>query len=301
MRHYSLPFLLLLLLILNNVSAFSQKNWPKEIPIKSSGGKITIYQPQPETYSGVILTGRVAVSVRKTATTEPIFGAMWFKAILNTNKDNRTATLDSLIMTNSRFADSVKPEAVAQLNKMIENESKNWNIEISIDELITTVKAEQQINDSGLKMDPPKIIYKDKPTTLVFIDGPPNIKKDTGLKMDRVINTPYLLFKFPDDGKFYLYAGSFWHSSSEVTSGYVYIKDLPAKLKDLDKAIKDYEAKNKNIKTEDRPKGPTEIIVATEPTELIQTEGPATYKVIAGTSLLYADNTLDEIFKDVNT
>ena len=300
MKHYSFPYLLLFIL-LNNVYVVAQKNWPKEIPIKTTGGKITIYQPQPETYSGVTLTGRAAVSVRKTATAEPIFGAMWFKAILNTTKDNRTASLESLTMTNSRFSDSVKPEAIAQLNKMIESESKTWNLEISIDELITTVKAEQQINDSGLKMEPPKIIYRDKPTTLVFIDGQPNIKKDTGLKMDRVINTPYLLFKFPDDGKFYLYAGSFWYSSSEVTSGFANVKDLPSKLKELDKHIKDYEAKNKNIKAEDRPKAPTEIIIATEPTELIQTEGAPTYKVIAGTSLLYADNTLDEIFKDVNT
>jgi len=41
--------------------------------------------------------------------------------------------------------------------------------------------------------------------------------------------------------------------------------------------------------------------VSTVPAELIQTEGEASFKNISGTSLLYADNTLDEIFKDINS
>jgi len=288
-------------LLLHNGSVFSQNNWPKEILAKSGGGKITIYQPQPESYVGVKLTGRWAVSVRLNSTAEPVFGAMWFEATLNTEKDSRTASLESIKITNARFTDSVKPETIKKVNAFIESEMIKWNLEISVDELITSVNAEQRINDSALKMDPPKIIYTTKPSTLVFIDGQPNIKMDDKLKMERVINTPFLLFKFPDDGKFYLYAGSFWHSSSSVTSAYTYVKDLPSKLKELDKQIKDAEAKKDSIKPGDRPKAPTEIIIATEPTELIQTEGVATYKVIAGTNLLYADNTLDEIFKDVNT
>ena len=288
-------------MLLNNVLVYSQNNWPKEISLKTQGGKITVYQPQPESYSGVKLTGRCAISVRKNSTAEPIFGAMWFAATLHTEKDSRIASLESIKITNARFADSVKPETIIQLNALIESEIIKWNLEISLDELITSVNAEQRINDSALKMDPPKIIYTTKPSTLVFIDGQPNIKMDDKLKMERVINTPFLLFKFPDDGKFYLYAGSFWHSSSSVTSQYSYVQTLPSKLKELDKQIKDSEAKKDSIKPGDRPKGPTEVIIATEPTELIQTEGVATYKVIAGTNLLYADNTLDEIFKDVNT
>ncbi|MEI6088759.1 MAG: hypothetical protein WCR66_14295, partial [Bacteroidota bacterium] len=56
--------------------AQAQSDWPKEIPI-SNGGKITIYQPQPEKLVGVKLSGRAAVSIRKKANEEPVFGAIW--------------------------------------------------------------------------------------------------------------------------------------------------------------------------------------------------------------------------------
>jgi hypothetical protein len=38
--------------------------WPKEIPLKT-GGKILIYQPQPDELNGNILKGRSAVGEKK--------------------------------------------------------------------------------------------------------------------------------------------------------------------------------------------------------------------------------------------
>ena len=45
----------------------------------------------------------------------------------------------------------------------------------------------------------------------------------------------------------------------------------------------------------------TEIIVATSPTELLQSKGVIDYKTIQGTSLLYVGNSSNEIFKDINS
>jgi hypothetical protein len=44
--------------------SFSQVKWPKEIPF-NNGGKAVIYQPQPESFEGNLITGRSAVSVKR--------------------------------------------------------------------------------------------------------------------------------------------------------------------------------------------------------------------------------------------
>jgi hypothetical protein len=292
--------LLLLTACLYTPILWAQSNWPKEIDA-SNGGVITMYQPQPESLTGNKLSGRAAISYRKTANAEPIFGVAWFDAMLETNKNNRTAILESVKIVKSKFAESASDESVEQITKLIEQDVPNWEMELSLDDIAATIKQEQHTKDASLKNDPPVILYKTKPTTLVLIDGEPKVKMDDQLKMERVMNSPFLLFKYPEDKKYYLYAGGFWYRSNSIKSGYTYVSSLPSPLKDLDKQIKDAEAKDENFNNEDRPTKPTDIVVATKPTELIQTEGAATYKAVSGTTLLYADNTLDEIFKDVNS
>lgn len=42
-------------------------------------------------------------------------------------------------------------------------------------------------------------------------------------------------------------------------------------------------------------------MIATEPTEILQSEGKADYKTVEGTSLLYVSNSSSEIFKDIGS
>src|SRR5206468_3992398 len=51
--------------------------YPKEI-VTTAGPVITIYQPQPENLTGNKLTGRSAVSIRKTPKSEPVLGAIFY-------------------------------------------------------------------------------------------------------------------------------------------------------------------------------------------------------------------------------
>lgn len=294
----SVKFLFLFGLCLCWISqGFAQ--WPKDVPLKN-GGKITIYQPQGEDLKGDVLSGRAAISVRKTAAAEPVFGAVWFEAYLETDKSNRTATLTGAKITKAKFADSVSDDKIKQLSDLIATEVPKWKIEIPLDQLITSINADKQIDDPNLKNDPPKIYYETKATSLVLIDGDPKEQQDKDMKMDRVVNTPFLIVKNPDDKKYYLYAGGFWYRSSSVTSGYENVKSLSSKIKQLDTQVKENEKKNnQNATANDKPKSPTAIIVSTVPAELIQTEGEATYADIKGTSLLYATNTLDDIFKSI--
>jgi hypothetical protein len=293
---FLLPLFSCLLLLVQ-----AQSDWPKEIPI-SNGGKITIYQPQPEKLEGVKLSGRAAVSIRKKANEEPVFGAIWVEAILNTDKDQGTATLESLKVVQSKFPGITDDTQLSELAAAIEKQVPEWNLTISMERLKNSIHQEQQIENANFKTDPPKIIYSKVASTLVTIDGEPKIQQDKNLSMERVVNTPSLIVKNPDDKKFYLYGGGNWYTSSAVTSGYQSIKNLPTKIKAIDAKLKEQEAAaEKDKEPIAKNTTPTEIIVSTVPAELIQTEGEASFKPIQGTSLLYADNTLDEIFKDINS
>ena len=284
-----------------NLLVKAQSDWPKEIPI-SNGGKITIYQPQPEKLEGVKLSSRAAVSIRQKANDEPVFGAIWMEVILNTDKDKGTATLESLKVVQTKFPGITDADQLSKLAAAIEKQVPAWNLTISMERLKNSIHQEQQLENPNFKTDAPKIIYTKVPSTLVIIDGEPKIQKDKNLDMERVINSPSLIVKNADDKRYYLYGGGNWYSSAMVTSGYTPTKDLPARVRAIDSKLKEQEAAaEKDKEPVAKNTTPTAIIISTEPAELIQTEGEASFKPIQGTGLLYADNTLDEIFKDIDS
>ena len=274
----------------------AQDSWPREIPF-SGGGTITIYQPQPEKLTGDNLDLRAAVSVRKKSGDEPVFGAMWIQARLDSRGNN--ATVSAVTVRQSKFADDDNI-STANFKRSVEQAFPGLRVQFSKESLKTAISQEQ--GEENLKNDPPLIIYRDRPTTLIVLDGEPMEEKDEDLNMTRVVNTPYLIVKNPDDNKYYLYGGSFWYSSSSVKDGWVNVKKIPARIKSIDAKMK-AEEKKASTENDDASKftTPTDILVVTEPAELIQTEGKPTYQSVQGSPLLYVNNSLDEIFKDIDT
>jgi len=297
---YSRIYLSLIVLLLTvSLSVQAQDVWPKDVAL-SGGGKVTVYEPQPESLSGNKTTGRAAVSYRKTANAEPIFGAIFYTAIMSTDKDNRMAELESLDVTNAKFTGIDDQAQVDQMVAAIEKEAPGWNLKISLDELITAIKKDNSsATNDQFKNDPPKIIYRNKPTTLVILDGDPKIQKDKDLDADKVVNSPNLIFK--EGNQWNMYVGGIWYKSSSIKEGWKQNTALSTKLKSVNDQIKKQEKENNGGKELTEKPVVTDIIVATEPTELLQSKGEADYKTIQNTSLLYVSNTSNEIFKDINS
>jgi hypothetical protein len=285
--------------ICNTCIVNAQNLWPRIITA-TSGEKLTIYEPQPETFAGNKLTGRAAISVRNTATEEPFFGAIFFTAILNTDKVSRMAEVSLLTITNAKFSDMADKSQLDKLTALIQKEAPKWNLTFSIDELVASIKKENVSTGAiDFKNDPPKIEYAATPTTLVVLDGEPQIQNDKDLGADKVVNSPYLIFK--EGSQWNLYVGGTWYKSTSITNGWKPNTNLSAKLSSVNEQIKKQEAENNDGKAvTEKPKA-TAIIVATEPTELLQTEGEPDYKIVEGTSLIYVSNSTSEIFKDINT
>ena len=75
--------------------------WPREIDTPK--GTVVIYQPQPEKLNDNLLESRAAVAIELKESKEPVFGAVWFKARLDTDRAERTATIEDVSVTQVRF------------------------------------------------------------------------------------------------------------------------------------------------------------------------------------------------------
>ncbi|GAB3220739.1 hypothetical protein J0A67_06155 [Algoriphagus aestuariicola] len=272
-----------------------QNNWPKDVFAKN-GAKITVYQPQPETLNGNEILGRSAFSVEEAPNSELIFGVFWYEAMMNTDRDTRALSLESVKITDVKLPGVDDGEKINNLKTLLETEIPLWGIASTIDEINATIDSEQQINASeGLNNDAPEIFYSEEPTLLLLFDGEPKLEQDKDLKMDRVINTPYLILQ-AEDKKFYLFAGQGWYISSQVKEGYVLTSKLPKSISEVDKQIKDQQTEKPNTKA----KAPKKVISSITPAEIIQSDGKADFANIDGTDLLYMSNSEDNIFRYID-
>jgi hypothetical protein len=276
----------------------SNINFPKEI-VASTGEIITVFQPQPETFSGNVITGRSAVSIRQSRNADPVFGAVFYEATISTDKDNRIAQVESVEIKDARFP-GVQDEA--QLDRLItevEAVIPRWNMRIPLDALVATVENDNAKGNAQYKTDPPRVFFRDRPTALVIIDGDPQIQRDEDLDADRVVNTPALIFR--EGNQWNMYNGGIWYRSNSITSGWTRNNNLSAKVRAVNEQVKKQEIENNDGQAVTETPQVVDILVSTEPSELLQTEGTPNYSNIPGTSLLFASNTTDDLFKDINT
>lgn len=277
----------------------AQEQWPRILENKN-GAKITMYQPQPEKLNGNIISGRTAFSVKQKSTDEPVFGALWFTAVMETNRDNRMAILQSIKISDIKLTGVDDTARINKLRRYLETEIPKLQLKTTMDDLAAAVEAEQKIASENLKNDPPKIIYAKQPSTLVLIDGDPKLEQDEKLKMKRVINTAFLIVQYPKDNQYYLYGGSVWYVSASINNGWKQVTKLPAELQQLDKQIKEQEQKENQTKPAASGPAPA-IIVETVPAELLQSKGEANFATITGTKLLYVSNSDEHIFMDISS
>ena len=152
-------FTILLIVLPFLAFAGDEKFWPKEIPA-GKGGIITLYQPTLEDLEGVLLKGRSAVSYKKSEKDEPVFGVIWFTATLETDKNNRMATLQKFDITNSKFSADASQAQLDEFARIVEEEVVKWEIDLSIDQITTSLESNKNLNDPYLKNDPPVIDRK---------------------------------------------------------------------------------------------------------------------------------------------
>ncbi len=259
-----------------------------------------IYQPQVETLQGDRLTARAAVSVKTKEQDEPAFGAVWITSRLETDRDARMVDVLDMAVPRVRFPDST-PEQEAQLSRILEAEMPKWDLSLSLDRLLANLEEieKERVAAENLETAPPRIIFSTQPSMLVMIDGEPKLTKVEGTKLMRVVNTPFLIVFDPSDKRYYLYAGQdAWYQATELESEWEFVQQVPSTVAEL--APDESEIELPDPDEEDAETIP-QIVVATEPTELIYTNGEPQYTPLANSELMYVSNSDSDLFLEIET
>jgi hypothetical protein len=278
-------------------------DWPREV--LSTEGTITMYQPQIESYSGDSLKARAAVSIIAVGKDEPVFGAIWVTCRVMTDRPTRTVKLEEMEVRRIRFPAGTDADT-AKIAEALEEMIPKFDLSFSLDLLLESIETAQKEreNTRELEVKPPKIIFMDHPAVLVRIDGDPILTNVEGTSLKRVVNTPYFLVQDPSAGKFFLRGGDIWYSAKKINGPWRQnavptnsVAELSDQMKSDDESAEDSTANDIVSRTGKVP----EIVVSTEPTELIATDGPMQLVPIQGTDLLYASNTPSRVFLEIKT
>ncbi|MGB5894391.1 MAG: hypothetical protein WBG58_09445, partial [Ignavibacteriaceae bacterium] len=273
--------------------------WPREVMAENA--KILMYQPQVETFVGDILSGRAAVSVTVKDSVNPVFGVVWTDAKVSVDKDARTVDILEITVTKVRFPNATE-ENEKTLAALLEKDIPTWELTMSLDRLLVALElVEKQSNASkDLKNDPPNIIYETTPSLLISIDGEPILQDIENTSLKSVVNTPFFLLYDTKGKNYYLKGGSFMWTANDLKGEWKTTTNPPKEVAELakqyDEQIKE-DPEGLEILNEEIPK----IIVATEPTELVTTDGEITFAPISNTDLLYVENSNNELFLDIDS
>lgn len=263
-------------LVVTSLQAFAV-DWPQEI--EAEEGTIIIYQPQPDELEGNLLTARAAMSIELKDRDEPIFGAMWLTAKLDTDRATDTATVTDIRVSKVVWPDS-KDNQEQRFTQVVETAVAGTELVFSLTDLSSALAVSEQVQESleNLNTDPPVILFEQQLAVLLLYDGEPRFSKVEGSGYERALNTPLAVVK--DDRTYYLTSGNLWYQANDPLGPWQSTANPPANLAAA-------------IPRNDDP-APAEtpvIVTATQPTELIVSQGKPSWASLQGGKLLYVENT----------
>ncbi|MFO1372423.1 MAG: hypothetical protein U1F42_08515 [Candidatus Competibacteraceae bacterium] len=290
--------LLIAAILVGHAASAAQDPWPREI--KAKEGKVVIYQPQLESFQGDKVAVRAAVSVQKADMKVPVFGVVWFDSRVATDRDKRIVEFQEIKVTKIKFPNA-QPEQERRLAAFLDREIAGWpKPTMSLDRLLAALAEVEKVKTgANFNNTPPKIIFTTTPSVLVLIDGQPILRDVEGFPIKRVVNTPFVLLFDPADSKYYLTGDALWFVASDVKGPWQTLESPPAQVAATAKKIAEAEVPTKVQPATLKAEGVPQIVVATEPTELIVADGAPQFAPLEGADLLYLSNSGRDVFQTV--
>ncbi len=279
--------------------------WPRHLSLTSAKAeaKVTVYQPQVESWKDNKLSFRTAVASKAAGAKDEIFGVVWGTARTQVDRSTRTVTLTDFDLTRSNFP--TLPDKGAALTGEIEAQLRSTVQTIALDRLEASLSAANAGTGRGLAVrnDPPRIFVSDTPAVLIPIAGAPVWRHVHGTDFERVLNTRAAILRKKKSDTSYLHVYDGWLVATGLEGPWKVSADTPG---DLDAVVRDLEKKGKvdlvtGGKTKPPPslaKGAPKIFVSEKPAELIVFKGQPNLEPIDSTSLLWASNTTADVIVD---
>jgi hypothetical protein len=271
--------------------AAAENSWPKILEFDH--GVIQLYQPEIERFEGNSIEALAAVAI-KTGSPGPVFAAISFSAISDSAPTALMVTIHDIELTGLHFGEGVDQHP-NDLVAALEQELGRLTLTIEQLPMLAGSGAESQISGQGVKSEPISILFRTAPSVLVALDGDPRLQPIENSDLAWVANSTFpMLYQ---RGTYYLLIGSkSGYRSTSPQGPWTQVAQLPANIRDLfDQAGP--ETSDPEVTDYDNP----DIIVTTEPTALLVSEGIPAWAPLAGMQLLYMTNTDSDIFLDLQS
>jgi hypothetical protein len=272
--------------------------WPRAYTTPS-GGRILVYQPQVASWEGQRrMVAYAAVGYQAKGATKPALGSIKIEADTKVAVSERLVSFAPLQITEANFPTLKKEEmreVVAEIDKAIPDDERV----IALDRVLASVDKSQILpkNAEGVKADPPKIFYSDKPAVLVNLDGEPiwSPIRENDLKF--AVNTNWDLFQHGPTKTLFLRNEKTWLKAADLAGPWTPAGKLPESFSKLpaDDNWKDVKAAlpGQKLSADEAPR----VFVSTTPAEMILLSGPPEYKAVTGTSLTWVSNAESDVFR----
>ncbi len=298
----SLFFIVALLVACTGRAQTPDVAWPREAK-GADGTVITVYQPQLERWADNNLSGRAAVSVKRPGEKEPHYGMIELSARTEIDKSADLVTLSSLRITKSNFPGASKEEAEKYLATLRAAVTKQtWPV--SAQALQANLAITQARSQKGLpvKNDPPQILFRTAPSMLVLVDGEPQLRAAKGVASAEARHQHHRAHPAGPDLEDALPAGRSAAGGSRRRSPATGGPPPPCRRRWSRRARRwprssiRWRARTPRASRRSSRAWCRRLIVATRPTELLQSKGEPQLAPIPGTQLLYMTNSPNDIF-----
>ncbi len=280
------------MLILNSFT-LNATEWPQEL--SADKGNIIIYQPQPEKLMDNILTGRAAMQLELLDKKDPIFGVFWFSSTIETDRSTNSVIIKNIEVIKVGWSDSTESDEM-KFTQFVEEKLQNSSFTASLSNLTATLSNAETVKQSleNIKNDAPIILFENKLAVLLSYDGKPVFKDIEDSSYQRALNTQFAVIKVKNKAIYYLTSGSLWYQASSELGPWKVDKTPPVDLVAMIAKDDKEAAKNKPIKA-------PVVITATEPTELIVSDGKPEWVSLTGGKLLYVKNTETPWLREISS
>lgn len=280
----------------SNVTA--DPGWPRLFA--QGANQVTVYQPQVDSWEGfATIRFRCAIGVQPGEGKEEKYGVAEVAADTAVDHEARTV-ITSNHRREVRFPNLSEAEA-AKLRQVVDLVLPvQKSIILSLDRVLPYLEADGKTTQKAIEvnLEPPKIFYSRKPAILVMFMGKPQFRPVAAADPAFLfaVNTNWDVFYDTADSRYYLLHGEGWLASDDPVKGaWTPAAKLPETLRRLP-ADDNWADVRQHIPGKPAKEAPM-VFVATEPAEMIITDGEPAFMPITGTKLLSVSNTDSSLFR----
>lgn len=275
--------------------------WPRDFALDGDQ-LLQLYQPQIDRWDGDQMSGRAAVAIGPKSGA-PTYGMVRFSTRVAIDKPAGLVHLATFTIDGVEVP--TEPAKAAVIRAALQSRLPADGMTVPLDQLQASYAVNQELDKlktQPVDNTPPQILFATTATVLVPVAGAPvlrPIKDVSGFK--RVVNTRPLLL-VDETGTYHLQAAGHWYETPNLSGPWFVTPQVSAALTAAGKAATQEMAADPLLDSKDQPiNPPPAIVVATQPAELIQTNGQPQMLPVPGTNLLTMNNADHAVFMETTS